>query len=236
MTLENNPLFQALNGKRGKKDDKNPLELALRVKRVSKASKTNNIGRVSKANKTNKIGRVSKVKVSKVAKKVNPLALALGIETSKGRNKLPQEAEKDVKRIIGKTRNGLVHQKQQKKPVNFIGASQTSFLRLRNLSPGVTESDIVEIMSKYGTVLKVMTVEGFTREFGKSVTAELFFMSEDSMYSAQKALDGRMADSHRLRVEISHTPIVVIDPEIWKKVVKEIKLIREERETLINVI
>ncbi|KAF6006075.1 hypothetical protein HII13_005195 [Brettanomyces bruxellensis] len=115
------------------------------------------------------------------------------------------------------------------KHVSFKGASKPSFLRIQNLQPGVTELDIVEIMWRYGTVLKVITKESVSRNYGRSVTAELFYVNDESMWKAKKALDGVNADNRILKLEIAQDPVTVTNSVMWRGITSEVREAKRNR-------
>ncbi len=149
---------------------------------------------------------------------------------SKEKYEAKTQTPENVAAALKKSKIGVwSSSKVEEKHVSFKGASQPTFLRIKNLQPGVTELDIVEIMWRYGTVLQVMTKESVTKEFGRSVTAELFYLDDDSMWKAKRALDGVKADNRILKLEIAQNPVTVTDPLIWRRLTSEVKEAKRNR-------
>lgn len=115
---------------------------------------------------------------------------------------------KDVNKTVNsKNKTGKQTEAQEvvtlSNALSFKNASKTPFLRIKNLSPGVTESDISEVMSTYGVILKILAMECVNSSTSNtSVTAELFYLEDQSLLKATE-LNDRKADNRILSVEIA---------------------------------
>ncbi|GME74653.1 unnamed protein product [Ambrosiozyma monospora] len=121
-----------------------------------------------------------------------------------------------------------------------------------NLSPQVTKHDVLNIMSKYGTILNVLIKtepipgrniprgpksqahQGFhdpdfdegNDESLYTTTAELLYLEESSLYSAKDDLDGRKADGRILKLEIDTISKFVQGANDWAKILDDVRLTR----------
>lgn len=187
-----------------------PINLNRQIGRNTRSSGSTKVPKRSIGAKVTKSARTSKAtKAAKSTKstkaKINPLAAALavgGVAAGMAAVKAKQAAKTNAQKA--------------KEELSFVGASnQPRFLRLSNLSPKVSEADVIEIMSKYGKIARVLC----TKTDG-SVTAEVFYTSDNSINKAMQDLVGKRADDRKLRVQVGRNSQTVKDPQEWRKIVQ----------------
>lgn len=148
-------------------------------------------------------------------------------DSNSGGSSSTTESPTDTYHPVGRARAGIFGLGLP--DLSIKGSSKPRLLRITNLSPGVTKTDVLETMWKFGSVLKVLVKETNSRRYGRSVTAELFYLTDESLVRARETMDGRKADDRRLKVDIVNESEIIRDPQQWRSIIDEIKMTRKER-------
>ncbi|GMM32070.1 hypothetical protein DAMA08_048150 [Martiniozyma asiatica (nom. inval.)] len=224
--IQSNPLFQALNAggnghsnlksskrtSHGKLLSKNPLAKRL----AGVASKEGRTGASAHSNTTAK-SAINKVKRSNNNHQQQFKLRSRDRITNKPRDRANNKISTVVSQKI----------QRAKETYSFKNASHIPFLRVKNLDEAVSETDISLIMSEFGVIVKILTTAG--RSKGDStITAEIFYVEDESLKAAQGELDGRRADGRILDVSIDTQSEIINSDRLWKEVLEEVRFHKHE--------
>lgn len=241
--LQNNPLFRALNGKSTKGSN-------VSTNKEIPAKLTDNplLKRLDMYNKN--LGKDNRNK-NQISKRLanNRLAMALNIVPTLGANnsiglKPPKFSKSNKKATISKSNRKSsipkgpsgsgINVMDDNKPttnrdVTFKNASLIPFMRLQNLTPDASESDIRMVLSKIlGPTLKIMKM-GATYNGKPSVTAEVFFIHEEKLEEYVQRMDKIQADGRILRAHISYKSWIINSDRLWDSVLKEVAMLKQQQ-------
>lgn len=206
--IKKNPLFKALGGSVTPKSSSKKVNARRGGKKV--------------------VQEVKKLQNNKLAE---ALGVVQGIDVKNGKSFKNTRISK--REIRSKERiPALESSKQAGKQFQFKDASKVPFLRVDNLVPGVSETDIGHIMSQFGAIARVVTTAGHLKRNDKRVVAEIFYVNDDSLARAHKALNDSIADGRKLKVGIFTTSSIIHSEMLWNHILEDVQL--QKRQLISN--
>lgn len=112
--------------------------------------------------------------------------------------------------------------------ISFRNASLIPFLRITNLEPDVTETDIRSVLTeKLGPTLKILKRD-VLYENQPAVCAEVFFLKENYLPQYAAALNNIHADGRLLKAEVATKSDIIHSDKLWEGMLREVRFLKQE--------
>lgn len=112
--------------------------------------------------------------------------------------------------------------------ISFRNASLIPFLRITNLEPDVTETDIRSVLTeKLGPTLKILK-RTVLYDNQPAVCAEVFFLKEEYLHQYAAALNNIHADGRLLKAEVSTKSDIIHSDKLWEGMLREVRFLKQE--------
>lgn len=112
--------------------------------------------------------------------------------------------------------------------ISFRNASLIPFLRITNLEPDVSETDIRSVLtSTLGPTLKILK-RSVLHNNKPSVCAEVFFLHEELLGGYAESLNNVYADGRLLKAEVSTKSVIIHSDKLWEGMLREVRFLKQE--------
>lgn len=149
--------------------------------------------------------------------KPKPRAISIG-----GRDRPNNNSNKSQNTVNNQNKNS------SNDNISFKNASLIPFLRIENLTPDVSESDIRTVLStKLGPIIRILKMN--TGAYGSSsVTAEVFFVNDEKLQDYALQLDKINADGRILRAKVACNSLIINSDKLWDAILKEVRVLKQQ--------
>lgn len=112
--------------------------------------------------------------------------------------------------------------------VSFRNASLIPFLRISNIAPDVTETDIRSVLTnRLGPPLKILKRNTIYKN-QPAVCAEAFFLDKALLQQHAASFNNIRADGRRLKAEVATRSVIIHADKLWEDVLREVRYLTQE--------
>jgi hypothetical protein len=112
--------------------------------------------------------------------------------------------------------------------ITFKNASLIPFLRIENLTPDVSESDIRMVLTtKLGQTLKILKMSS-TFDNKPAITAEVFFVNNEKLEDYARSLNNVRADGRVLKAKVAYNSWIINSDKLWDAILRDIRVLKQQ--------